>query len=287
MKDTAEEKRMQDKIETIDNSLIQHGKINDRIYLMKLAMEDAPEIISALNKLAGENGYTKIFAKIPSDALPYFVANEYKTEAFIPRFYNHSTDCLMVSKFMNEKRKHIPEDELQIFKSLLQKARPGKQKKYKDSVHYDIGNLGEKDAPQVAAVFKRVFETYPFPVHNPGYLVETMKENGTRYFGVWDKEKLIGVSTAEVDAQNKNAEMTDFAVLPEYRGQKLAFRLLMKMEVEMKIHNIKTVYTIARLKEPGMNKTFLNSGYKYTGTLVNNTNISGSIESMNVLYKHL
>ncbi|HKJ79445.1 MAG TPA: GNAT family N-acetyltransferase, partial [Prolixibacteraceae bacterium] len=123
--------------------------------------------------------------------------------------------------------------------------------------------------------------------HNPDYIVETMKEYGTRYFGVRDNGKLIGISTAEIDAENKNAEMTDFAVLSEYRGQKLAFRLLMKMEVEMKIQNITTVYTIARLKEPGMNKTFLNSGYRYTGTLINNTNISGSIESMNVLYKHL
>ena len=287
MKDIAEGKTMQDKIEKIGNSIVQHGKINDRIYLMKLAPEDTPEIISELNKLVGENGYTKIFAKIPSEALPYFVAKEYKTEAFIPRFYNHTVDCLMVSKFMDDTRNHISEDELQIFKSLLQKAKPGEQKKYKESVHYEIGTLGTVHAPEIAAVFKRVFETYPFPVYDPNYLVETMKENGTRYFGVWDKQKLIGVSTAEVDAENQNAEMTDFAVLPEYRGQKLAFRLLIKMEVEMKIHNIKTVYTIARLKEPGMNKTFLNSGYKYTGTLVNNTNISGSIESMNVLYKHL
>ena len=81
--------------------------------------------------------------------------------------------------------------------------------------------------------------------------------------------------------------MTDFAVLPEYRGQNLAFRLLVKMEQEMKYANIKTVYTIARLKVPGMNKTFLKSGYKFTGTLLNNTNIGGSIESMNIYYKHL
>ena len=287
MNATAEGRVMQDKIEKIGNSIVQHGKSNDRIYLMKLALEDAPDIIPIMKKLVQENGYTKIFAKIPSDTLPYFVVEEFVTEAFIPRFYNDTVDCLMVSKFMNNKRNHIAEDELAIFKSLLEKSNKGEQKKYKDSIHFEIGSLKEKDAPGITEIFRKVFETYPFPVHDSDYLVQTMKENGTRYFGVWDKEKLIGVSTAEVDAENKNAEMTDFAVLPEYRGQKLAFRLLMKMEVEMKINNIKTVYTIARLKEPGMNKTFLNSGYKYTGTLVNNTNISGSIESMNVLYKHL
>ncbi len=50
---------------------------------------------------------------------------------------------------------------------------------------------------------------------------------------------------------------------------------------------IKTVFTIARAKSPGMNITFARSGYDYGGTLVNNTNISGQIESMNVWYKSL
>jgi lysine 2,3-aminomutase len=114
-----------------------------------------------------------------------------------------------------------------------------------------------------------------------------MENDKTQYFGVWHNSKLVGISSAEVDVINKNAEMTDFAVLPEYRGQNLAFRLLLTMEQKMKIANIKTAYTIARLKELGMNKTFLKSGYKYSGTLLNNTNIGGQIESMNVFYKHL
>jgi len=50
---------------------------------------------------------------------------------------------------------------------------------------------------------------------------------------------------------------------------------------------IKTVYTIARLNSIPMNVTFLKRGYKYGGTLINNTNISGKIESMNVLYNYL
>ena len=87
--------------------------------------------------------------------------------------------------------------------------------------------------------------------------------------------------------EEKNAEMTDFAVLPRYRGQKLAGQLLSVMEEAMKSAGVKTLYTIARLKEPGMNKTFINAEYRYSGTLVNNTNISGSIESMNIFYKKI
>lgn len=79
--------------------------------------------------------------------------------------------------------------------------------------------------------------------------------------------------------------MTDFAVLPDYRGHKLAYFLLEMMEEKLKEQQYKTLYTIARLNSPGMNKTFINHGYRFSGLLKNNTNISGQIESMNVYYK--
>jgi hypothetical protein len=59
------------------------------------------------------------------------------------------------------------------------------------------------------------------------------------------------------------------------------------MENEMKKKEMKTLYTIARLESIPMNKTFMRADYSYAGTLINNTNISGGIESMNVWYKYL
>ncbi len=253
---------------------------------MKLAPGDGPAIVPELENLASEHGYTKIFAKIQADALPEFITENYEVEAFIPDFYKNTSDCLLVSKFIDINRKKLPVEELKVFSGLLN-VNKKTGSRYNGSDKFDIEQLNENNAGEITKVFEEVFETYPFPVHDPTYIVKTMREEGTRYFGVRDKGELIGLSTAEIDFENRNAEMTDFAVLPAYRGRKLAYRLLMYMEVEMKVENIKTVYTIARLKEAGMNKTFLNAGYKYSGTLVNNTNISGSIESMNVLYKHI
>lgn len=287
MSDITEGETMQDRIEIFKKSLIQHGKTNNRIYLMKLATEDAPEIISELENLAKKNEYTKIFAKIQADVLPFFISKGYSIEAFIPRFYDHKTDCLLVSKFFDEKRKIIPVLELELFQKLITTTEKNQQLKYKHSLKYIIKKLSASDVVPITEIFGHVFKTYPFPVHNPDYISETMQHDATQYFGVLDGTKLIGVSTAEIDIVNKNSEMTDFAVMPEYRGQNLAFRLLTNMEIAMKANNIKTCYTIARLNEPGMSKTFLKSGYKYSGTLINNTNISGSIESMNVLYKHI
>ncbi len=276
-----------DTTEIIENSTIHHGKTSNRIYLMKLAPEMVNQLIPKLDMLAVENGYTKIFAKVQSQVLPSFISNNYEIEAFVPRFYNGKTDCLFVSKFVDKKRKSMPLKELELLQDLLGTAEQIVQEEQKDGLKFNIKRLRKSDAKAITEIFKQVFETYPFPVHDPDYIVETMEQHGTQYFGGYEGGKLIGVSTAEIDLENKNAEMTDFAVLPEYRGQNIAFSLLGKMEQKMENAGIKTCYTIARLNQPGMNKTFLKADYKYTGTLVKNTNIGGNIESMNILYKHI
>jgi len=278
---------MQDKFDFIGKTKIQHGKYNNRIYVMKLSPDDIPEIIQQLEELAKEKDYTKIFAKIQASELPHFISSGYIPEAFIPKFYKNKIDCIMVSRFLNKKRQQVPSENLKQFYHLQHNTVKSQHLKYKHSLKYVINKLGPTDIKHITGIFKKVFVTYPFPIYDPNYIFKTMQSEDVQYFGIWDDKKLIGVSTAEIDLNNKNAEMTDFAVLSEYRGQNLAFRLLVNMEQEMKIANIKTGYTIARLNEPGMNKTFLKSGYKYTGTLINNTNIGGSIESMNIFYKQL
>ena len=90
-----------------------------------------------------------------------------------------------------------------------------------------------------------------------------------------------------MDATSQNVEMTDFATLPEYRGRNLSYYLLQKMLWNMADEGIKTAYTIARSTSFGMNKTFARQGFDFGGTLVNNTLIGDTIESMNVWYKAL
>ena len=88
-------------------------------------------------------------------------------------------------------------------------------------------------------------------------------------------------------AVEHNTETLDFATLPEWLGNRFARHLLARMEQEMKAKGIKTTYTIARAASPGINSTFGRAGYHFSGRLKNNTNISGSIESMNVWHKSL
>jgi len=135
-------------------------------------------------------------------------------------------------------------------------------------------------------VYEEVFESYPFPIYDPDYIKETMMAH-CQYYGVFDQEDLIGLSTCEINHKEKNVEMTDFAVLPRYRGQKLAKALLVIMEKAMRKQGISTHYTIARSQSLPMNMTFRSLGYEYSGTLWNNTQIAGTIESMNIWVKQI
>jgi putative beta-lysine N-acetyltransferase len=112
-----------------------------------------------------------------------------------------------------------------------------------------------------------------------------MKED-TCFYGVFDGDHLVAASSSELDHDASTVEFTDFVTLPSHRGDNLSYILLRQMESDMKKMKMTTGYTIARSLSFGMNITFCHRGYTYAGTLVNNTCISGNIQSMNVYYKH-
>ena len=276
---------MNDTIEIIgDGSVIQHGKENDRVYLMSLK-GNANVTLDKIEELVNSNGYSKIFCKIPKRTAPVFFANGYLLEAYIPKFYSKQEDVFFVSKFLNSDRLlNIEKSQLLSLNKLLSN-RP-KRKTKKDEKGYKARRLDNTDVDQITQIYRDVFVSYPFPIHNPGYIHKTMAEN-IQYYGVEKDGKLVALSSAEIDSKGKNAEMTDFATNFSHHGNNLSSLLLEVMEKAMKKQGIKTLYTIARLNSIPMNKTFLRFGYEYSGTLMKNTNIAGKIESMNVYFKHI
>jgi putative beta-lysine N-acetyltransferase len=282
MTDWKEEKGIQMKNKRF-KSAISHDKESDRVYLMNLDPEDFPEIISYIEELANANRYTKLFAKIPAKYGPAFFAAGYVNEATIPDFYDNREDALFLVKYKYEERSHPEIGALILLQQMLLQS--VNNEKHELDECYTLRLLTEKDTPTMIPIFKEVFETYPFPIYDPSFLIKNMLEYGTRYFGVFYDKNIVAISSAECNACQKNAEMTDFAVLQAHRGKRLSSYLLSFMEDTLAKDGFKTLYTIARLCSLPMNKTFYNNGYKYAGTLTRNTQISGKIESMNVWYK--
>lgn len=275
-----------DRTETIGNSLVQHGYSNDRIYLMKLARNDCPHIIAHLSDLAKKRGYSKIFAKIPAFAKEDFKQDGYQVEASIPQFYRASETAYFMARYFDPKRKDDPRKEL--ISDVLQTARlkAGTTPTTVLPPGLSCRLTTAQDCKQMAALYRQVFKSYPFPINDPAYLHETMTENVV-YAGIWKDDQLLALASGETDRAGGNVEMTDFATLPEWRGKGLANYLMARLEQEMTRCGITTCYTIARATSYGMNICFARNGYKNSGTLVKNTQISGGLESMNVWYKHL
>lgn len=266
-------------------SIISHDKESDRIYIIKMCVEDFPEIIDYLEQLADTHHYTKIFAKIPSSYAPEFINHGYSIEAYVPSFFKGNEDAIFLVKYKNQTRKILDRTSMQHFQTLF--LTPAKKIDVPLPDTFTIRNLDVDDVNSITTVFKQVFETYPFPIFDPNFIIKSMMEDDTHYFGVFHQQNLVAISSAECNFKEQNAEMTDFAVLPTYRGHHLAIHLLAAMEQELSKKQIKIVFTISRLNSLPMNKTFYNSGYRYTGTLIQNTQISGHIESMNVWYKSI
>ena len=277
-----------DKLITLGRSRIQHGKSNDRIYLMHLAPEDMPGILPQLDALAAGKHYSKIFVKAPLRLLPVFQRAGYHEEARIPRFFRGRETGVFLGKYLDPRRARgiRTARRREVLESALRRTAESTGSPVRLPASYSWHSARLADAGEIALIYQAVFETYPFPIHDPEYVRRSMRA-GIGYGCIQHHGKIVAVSAAEVSTIESVAEMTDFATLPEARGRRFARYLLTRMEEAMAERGILTAYTIARALSASMNKTFAATGYSYAGTLINNTQISGGLESMNVWYKPL
>ncbi|MGE4285067.1 MAG: putative beta-lysine N-acetyltransferase [Phycisphaerae bacterium] len=277
-----------DTIEIFHNQTIQHGKSNDRIYLMKFNLVGSEGVPAELIKLAEAKGYSKVFVKVPADYAQAFRHAGFEDEARIPGFYKGHMAAKLLGYYLSDERHKSasPQANEDVMKACREKQAQNKPAAELPE-GFNISKCTPDDAEAMARIYDVVFDSYPFPIFDPAYIRETMADN-VYYFGVRNADgKLIALSSAEVDNELKNAEMTDFATLPEARGQSLASVLLAQMEEVVQAKGIITAYTIARAASFGMNITFATQGYEFGGRLIRNTQIGGSFEDMNVWYKTL
>ena len=267
-----------DKIVTIGSSTVHHGKHNNRAYIMSFDKSDGSAALETVEVLAQKEGYTKIVAKIPETKLRLFEMKNYRTEGTIKNSRNER--FYFVAKYLSDKRKHI--ENLTEIKEIIKAAEESGPKE--EPAGFVIRRLTEGDIEDQIKIYKAVFKSYPFPIYDKGFIKETMKDS-VNYYGVFEDGEMIATSSADIDRKTGCAEMTDFATLPSHRGRGFAPALLEKMEEDLAKAGVRSYFTIARSVSYGMNKTFARAGYEYSGTLYNNTNINGGMESMNIWYK--
>ena len=274
-----------DSLSEFKGGLIQHGRYNDRIYLMRQPETVSKAFIESLIDYAKGKKYSKIFAKSRLEDCSKYLDKGFISEAVIPGFYNGRDPVFFMGLFLEESRRD--DEKTEKYKDILNICDCKKSAK-KNSLDKNlrIVRCSDNDTVQMAELYRKVFPSYPFPITDEKYLTRTMHEN-VDYFGIKKGDKIIALSSAEKSMVYSNAEMTDFATDPDYKGNSFAQILLYEMEKDMKKQGIKTLYTIARAASAGMNITFSRMGYSYNGRLINNTQICGSLESMNIWSKNI
>ncbi|MCM2531925.1 putative beta-lysine N-acetyltransferase [Neobacillus pocheonensis] len=243
------------------------------------------QLIEKTEELVHQHLAEKLIVKVRTEDFPSFLERAFQTEAVVDRYYLGS-DAHFFSKFYTPNRKKndhwITEDGMihSIYQldTSIERGYPPKE--------YALSKVEENCAEKLSDLYRKVFQIYPTPLHNPEYVKKTMKE-GTIYYGFFHQGEIVSAASAEINHFYKNAELTDCATLPDHRKYGLMKIILHELEGELKRKGIFCAYSIARSLSFGMNAVLFQLNYKYRGRLMNNCFIYDKLENMNMWVKNL
>lgn len=257
---------------------------NQRIQILDYEAREPGTMVRGLVSEARVRGYGKIFLKAPAFDQEALEDAGMVREATITGYFA-GQPAVVMSLYLSDDRMERPfESEQDDILAAITSNQPDPS--VPDlPVGYRMAVATASDLEELAALYGTVFDSYPFPITDPEYLLSTMNTH-VIYRIVRDAEgAVVAAASAETSRRHRNAEMTDFATLPSQRGLGLAQHILAALEEDMADFSIPNLYTIARARSAGMNRVFFNRGYERTGTLVNNCHIAGQFEDMHVWCK--
>jgi putative beta-lysine N-acetyltransferase len=156
----------------------------------------------------------------------------------------------------------------------------------KNNLEYTIRNATDADINEMIKLFSTVFSTYPSPIYDEEYLKQTMNKKVLYKVAVYEG-KIVSVAAADMDNENLNAEITDCATYPTYGGKGILSNIIHSLEYNLKSKGFITLYSLSRAINPSINFALSKHNYSYAGGLVNNCNICGTFEDMNIWVKNI
>ncbi|PLS16237.1 putative beta-lysine N-acetyltransferase [Bacillus sp. M6-12] len=233
---------------------------------------------------AEEMNAEKLIFKARKEDLIRLVSAGFELEALITKYFSGS-DAYFLVKYFKAGRRDSPEwqKEDDIVKNVQHLPSVGPMPN--PPAEYEMRRAQLADAPQLAELYKSVFQVYPVPMNSPDYIREVM-ESDTIFYVYQHNGRIISAASAEINRIYNNAEITDCATLPEHRQFGLMKLLIAGLEKELYQMKIYCTYSIARSLSFGMNAALHQLGYVFGGRLANNCYIFSSLEDMNVWVKN-
>ncbi|EGD47548.1 GCN5-related N-acetyltransferase [Ruminiclostridium papyrosolvens DSM 2782] len=267
----------------IDKVKIFIDQINKRLKILDYDNISTREILNILD-FAKEIELGKVITNCRIKNLDTFRNLHFKVEGLINGFFD-GEDAYCVSYFIDKEREIS--DFIQKENEILENTTLySTNSRPTDTIKYTIRRAESNDIPEMARLFSSVFSTYPTPIFNEVYLSKIINRQ-TIFKVAVENGKIISIASAELDLLNMNAEITDCATQPDYRGKGLLTSIIESLEQELTNKGFKSFYSLARAINPGINKSLSKLNYRYRGRLINNCHICGRYEDMNIWVKNI
>jgi len=210
-----------------------------------------------------------------------FLTRGFALEASTRRYF-HGAPGSFMSYFLTAERqvRDRLEDEQRLLQAVLEQpeAAPGPLPE-----GYTLVEAGADRAEELANLYDLVFASYPSPLTDPDY-VRGLIESGEGLFllAVTADGQIASAAAAEIDQADANAEITNCATLPDYRGEGLMATLVDEVRRRLAARQIACIYSMARAHSHGMNLVLHRLGFGYRGRLIRHAHIGGDFEDLNL-----
>ncbi|WP_026889437.1 putative beta-lysine N-acetyltransferase [Clostridium beijerinckii] len=268
----------------IDRTKILVDLPNKRIKIIDLnaiSMQNLKRIIY----FASKQHLSKIICNCDTKSFETFINAGFNSEGKINGYFK-GNDAFCMSYFISSDRKVCSNF---ARKELLIKECHNVRNTYahqKNNLGYLIRNATKNDIKEMIDLFSTVFLTYPSPIYDEEYLKQTMNDKVLYKVAIYNG-KIIGIASADMNKENLNAEITDCATHPSYRGKGILSNIIYSLECDLKTKGFLCLYSLSRSINPSINLVLSKHNYNFAGRLVNNCNICGTFEDMNLWVKNI
>lgn len=258
-------------------------RYNKRIKLFNYS-GDIYEMVEHFKNISSKENMSKIIYYGKNEDKLIFQQNGFIEEGKINGYFKGET-AYCLAYFDDPSRQYS--DKTKEEDDILKKALEVKGKSSLSQLDkYKIRNADQTDAQEIAKLFQSVFVTYPTPMNDDNYIKTVMKDKVLFKVAEY-KGEIVSVSSAEMNKDLMNAEITDCATKHEHRGKGLVNRLIVHLERQLFEEGFRTLYSLARAISHGINIVLSRNGYMYSGRMINNCNIMGKMEDMNIWVKEI
>lgn len=217
------------------------------------------------------------------------VINAYMTryEGMISSFFN-GEDAHIYALFLDEGRHEPALNQLEKNVARLVKRRMGKGPDHKFELPpgFFMRWAEKKDAKQMSRLYQKVFKSYPTPMNDPSFISEMM-DNDVYFLVVDHDRQVVSACSADLLTPFCSAELSDCATYRQYRSRQLLSYQVAHLVPRLKKIGVKTLFSYSRSVSHGMNLVNAKHGFTFGGRMVQNSNICGRLENMNIWYKQL